>query len=85
MKYGASKAEVIVVVTFVEKFRLYLGSEPFKLQVDNRAHSWLKTYSIDQSYIGRWKVRLDDYNMIIEDRTRDNYQNAESLSKKTEC
>ena len=84
MKYGAPKAEMFAVVTFVEKYRAYLGSEPFKLRLDNRALSWLKTYSMDQSYIGRWIVPLDGYNMIIEHRTRDKHQNADSLSKKTE-
>ena len=84
MKYGAPKAEMFAVITFVEKYRAYLGSEPFKLRVDNRALSWLKTYSMDQSYIGRWIVRLDGYDMIIEHRTRDKHQNADSLSKKTE-
>ena len=43
-----------------------------------------KTYSMDQSYIGRWIVRLDGYHMIIEHRMRDKQQNADSLSKKTE-
>ena len=84
MKYGAPKAEMFTVVTFVEKYRAYLGSAPFKLRVDNRALSWLKTYSMDQSYICRWIVRLDGYHMIIEHRMRDKHQNADSLSKKTE-
>ena len=84
VKYGAPKAEMFAVVAFVKKCRAYLGSEPFKLRVDNRALSWLKTYSMDQSYIGRWIVRLDGYNMIIEHRTSDEHQNANSLSKKTE-
>ena len=84
MKYGAPKAEMFAVFTFVEKCRAYLGSEPFKLRVDNRALSWLKTYSMDQSYIGRWIVHLDGYNMIIGHRTRDKHQNADNLSKKTE-
>ena len=65
MKYGAPKAEMFAVITFVEKYRAYLGSAPFKLRVDNRALAWLKTYSMDQSYIGRWIVRLDGYHMII--------------------
>ena len=78
MKYGAPKAEMFAVVTFVEKYRAYLGSEPFKLRVDNRALGWLKTYSMDQSYIGRRIVRLDGYNMIIEHSTRDRHQNAEA-------
>ena len=38
---------------------------------------------MNQSYIGRWIVRLD-YHMIIELRTRDKHQNANSLSRKTE-
>ena len=84
MKYGAPKAEMFAVVTFVEKYRANLGSEPFKLRVDYGALSWLKTYSIDQSYIRRWIVRLDEYNMIIERRTRYKHQNANSLSQKTE-
>ena len=66
----------------MEKYRAYLGSAPFKLRVDKRALSWLKTYSMDQSYIGRWMVRLDGYHMIIEHRMRDKNQNADSLSKK---
>ena len=80
MKYVAPKA----VMTFVEKYRSYLGSRPFKLRVDKRALSWLKTYSMDQSYIGRWIVRRDGNDMIIEHRTRDKHQNADSLSKKKE-
>ena len=83
LKYGAPKAEMFAVITFVEKYRAYLGSAPFKLRVDNRALAWLKTYSMDQSYIGRRIVRLDGYHMIIEHRTRDKHQNADSLSKKT--
>ena len=84
MKNGAQKAEIFAVVNFVEKNRAYLSSEPFKLRFDNRALSWLKTYSKAQSYIGRWIVRLDGDNMIIEQRARDKHQNADSLSKKTE-
>ena len=81
-KYGAPKAEMFAVITLVEKYRAYLGSAPIKLREDNRA--WLKTYSMDQSYIGRWIVRLDGHHMIIEHRTRDKHQNADSLSKKTD-
>ena len=34
--------------------------------------------------MGRWILRLVGYHMIIEHRTRDKHQNADSLSKKTE-
>ena len=62
-----------------------MGSAPFNLRVDDRALAWQKTYSIDESYLGRWIVRLDRYHMIIEHHhTRDKHQNADSLSKMTE-
>ena len=39
---------------------------------------------MDESYTGRWIVRLDGNNMIIDHRKRDKNQNADRLSKKTE-
>ena len=54
------------MITFVEKYRAYIWSAPFKARVDNHALAWLKTYSMDKSYIGRWIVRLDRYHTIIE-------------------
>ena len=84
IKYGAPIADIFAVITFVEKCRAYLGSAPFKLRVDNRAPAWLKTCSINQSYVGRWIVRLAGYHMIKKHRTRDKHQNADKLSKKTE-
>ena len=36
-KYGAPKAEMFAVVTFVEKYRAHLCSDPFKQRLDNRA------------------------------------------------
>ena len=52
MKYGARKAEMFAMVTFGEKHKAYLGSETFKLRVDNRALSWLKTYSMIRATLG---------------------------------
>ena len=75
---------MFAVIAFVEKHRAYLGSASFKLRVDNRALAWLKTYSMDQSYFGRWIVRLDGYHVIIQHRTRDKHQIDDSLSIKTE-
>ena len=84
LKYGAPKALMFAVVMFVEKYRAYLESAHFKLHVDSRALFWLKTYSMNQSYLGRWIVRLDGYHMLIEHRMRDKHKNTDSLSKKSE-
>ena len=80
MKYSARKAEMFAVISFVPKYRAYLGSSRFKLRVDNRAVAWLKLCWIDQSYLGRWIVRLVGYHLIIEHRTQDKHQNVDSLS-----
>ena len=83
MNHSSPKAELFAVVTFLEKYRAYLvGSASFKLRENIWALSWLKTYSMDQDYIGRWIVSFDGYQIIIEQRMRDKYQNADSLSKK---
>ena len=85
MKYGAPKAEMFAVVTFVEKYRAYLGSAP--LQVTRGQQSVILVEDLTRwirVYIGRWIVRLDGYHMIIEHRMRNKHQNADSLSKKTE-
>ena len=37
---------------------------------------------MDQSYTGRWIVRLDGYHMIIEHRMRDKHHNADNLAKR---
>ena len=61
MKYGAPKAEMFAVITFVEKYRAYLGSAPFKLRVDNRASpiqfGTARTYQAgykQHSWTGKW-------------------------------
>ena len=84
MKNGAPKAEMFAVIFSVEKYRAHLGSAPFNLRVENRALAWLKTHSMDQSYIGRGIVRMDSYHFFIEHLTRVKHQNTNSLSKKTE-
>ena len=43
MNYDEPKKEIFTEVTFVRKYRAYLWSAPFKLRVDNRVLSWLKT------------------------------------------
>ena len=83
MKYGASREENFAAVTFREKNKAYVASEPFNLRVDNRALSWLKTFSMHHNYIGRRIERLVSYNKIVGRRIRDAHQRADSFSKKT--
>ena len=83
-KAPRTDTQLMSFLGFANYYREFIKGYADKLRVDNRALSWLKTYSMDQSYIGRWIVRLDGYHMIIEHRMRGKHQNADSLSKKTE-
>ena len=67
MKCGAPEAEKFALVKLVEKYRAYLGSAFFKLRVDIQSLSWLKTYSVEQRYIGSWIIKLDgcDLDMLL--------------------
>ena len=45
LNFGAPKLEMYAVFYFIEKFHSNLAGRDFTLRVDNRALSWLKTYS----------------------------------------
>ena len=59
MKYGASKLEMLSVVTYVRKFHSYLAPRIFVLRVDNQVLFWLKTFSMDLGMVGRRLISVD--------------------------
>ena len=82
-KYGARKLEMYAAYYFIVKNHSYLCPRKFTLRVDNQALSWLKTYSTDQTLIGRWIMTLDKYHFRVEHRPRTQHRNADGLSKRT--
>ena len=82
-KYGAPKLEMFAAYYFNLKYHSYLCPRKFTLRVDNQALSWLKTYSTDQAFIGRWIMTLDRYHFRVEHRPRTQHRNADGLSKRT--
>ena len=79
-KYGAPKLEMYAADYFILKIHGYLCSRKFILRVDNRALSWLKTYSTDQALIGRWIMALEKYHFEKEHPPRTQYRNTDGLS-----
>ena len=51
-RYGTTKAEMLAVVYFVQKYRSFLVVRKFILRADNKALSWFKTYSVDTGIVG---------------------------------
>ena len=82
--YAAAKLEMLAALIFIEHNRKFLYGKHFVIRCDNKAFSWLKTYSTKSEHVNRWIARLDGFNFTIEHRDRNKHTNAEGLSKKTE-
>ena len=82
--YGAPKAEMLAVVYFTNHYSQYLLGKKFLLRVDNRALSWLKTYSTSTTTVARWIARLENFHFDIEHVRREKNQHADALTKKPE-
>jgi hypothetical protein len=81
--YSAAKLEMLAAITFIEHFAKFLAGKKFTLRIDNKALSWLKTYSHDVALAGRWITRLGVFHFEIEHRLRHHHKNVDGLSKQT--
>ena len=68
---------------FIVKNHRYLCQRKITLRVENQALSWLKTYSTDQSFIGRWIKALEKYHFCVEHRPRTQHPHADGLSERS--
>ena len=68
---------------FFVKNHSNLCPRKFTLRVDNQALSWLKTYSTDQTLIGRRIMALEKHHFRVEHQPRTQHRNADGLSKRT--
>ena len=82
-KYGTPKLEVYATYYFILKNHSYRCLRKFTFRVDNKALSWLKTYSTDKAIIGRWIMAPEKYHFSIEHRPRTQHRNADGLSTRT--
>ena len=82
--YGAPKAEMLAVVTYIDRYRSLLGTKEFLLRTDCQALRWLKTWSMGEGAIAQWITRISRSHFRYEHRLRRYHTNADGLTKKTQ-
>lgn len=80
-KYSAYELETLSCVWAMEKFKSYLLHQKFILQTDSMALKWLFNHPKNLGRIGRWILRLSQYEFEVEHiRGKINYT-ADCLSR----
>ena len=78
-KWTINQLEALAVVWACEKFRTYLVGNHFTIQTDHEPLTWLKNHS--RSKLGRWNLRLSDFNYTIQHKRGTQNGNADGLSR----
>jgi len=80
--YNVTRKELLAVVTFVRKFRLYLLGRPFRIRTDHAALQWLKRTPEPIGQQARWLEILEEFDYSIVHRPGRLHGNADSLSRR---
>ncbi|GBG88043.1 hypothetical protein CBR_g46412 [Chara braunii] len=78
--YEACKGECLAVVWGIEHFRPYLYGQKFVLVTDHQPRLSLRHNTDYTGTLGRWAVRLQDYDFDIRHRATRQHGNADGLT-----
>ncbi|GBG68044.1 hypothetical protein CBR_g1165 [Chara braunii] len=79
--YEACKGECLAVVWGIQHFRPYLYGQKFVLVTDHQPLLSLRNNTDDMGMLGRWAVRLQDYDFDICHRATRQHGNADGLTR----
>ncbi|GBG70772.1 hypothetical protein CBR_g8070 [Chara braunii] len=79
--YEACKGECLAVVWGIQHFRPYLYDQKFVLVTDHQSLLSLRNNTDYMGTLGRWAVRLQDYDFDIRHRATRQYGNADGLTR----
>ena len=80
-RYSASELEGLAVVAAVLHFDTYLVSQPFSIETDHRALTFLNTTKHTNGRLARWALALQPYSFQITYRAGSSNANADALSR----
>lgn len=81
MKYHSYELEVLAVVEGLERFRIYLLGRKFKIVTDCNSMCALKNQKVLVPRIGRWWLKIQEYDFEIEHRQAERMKHADCLSR----
>jgi hypothetical protein len=79
--YSASEAEMLALVWASRYFRCYLYGKQFLVRTDHSALAYLRTFSVTNSRLMRWSLRLSELDFIVEYRAGSKIGHADALSR----
>lgn len=80
-KYSVYELEALAVLFALEKFKLYLEHQPFLLETDNQALSWVLARPRRTGRIARWAVRISAFHFKVKHIRGSENVVADSLSR----
>lgn len=81
-KWGITDRECLAVIEGIKHFRVYLANNHFKVITDHRALKWLQNQKDLTGRLGRWALRLQEYDFEVVYRPGVTNQNADAMSRR---
>ena len=80
-KWTVTELECLAVIAGMEAYKHYLKSNGFKVFTDHKALQWLNNIKDPTGRLGRWVLRMQEFDFEIIHREGKKNQNADAISR----